>query len=226
MIDQLRRNLTPFHKEEIKITAVIAALVLLSMGWAGSLELWLGLSAVLALVPASVCEIGRENGASSVLTPGERTSGNFAFILIGILFALMISGSSLWIYTGPQGKLGRESMLFLEGIFLCMCLLGTGICYILRLLIDERKILGPLLSVVWLVPYLLLRWQKVLVPKRRHTPKGGTTRLVQETLEKVAADRKELLLLACILSAVVFFLSWAMSVWIATRQDEQARWNE
>lgn len=225
MIDQLRRNLTPFRKEEIKITAVVAALVLLSMGWAGSLELWLGLSAALALVPASACEIGREDGASSVLTPGERASGNFAFILIGILFALVISGSSLWLYTGPQGKLGRESMLFLEGIFLCMCLLGSGICYPLRLLVDERKLLGPLLSAVWLVPYLLLRWQKVLVPKRRRTPKGDTTRLVQETLEKVAVDQKELLLLACILSAVVFVLCWAASVWIITRQDEKARWN-
>ena len=225
MIDQLRRNLTPFRKEEIKIIAVVAALALLSMGWAGSLELWLGLSAALALVPASVCEIGRENGASSVLTPGERTSGNFAFILIGILFALMISGSSLWLYTGSQGKLNKESLFFLEGILLCMCLLGTGICYLLRLLVDERKVLSPLISVMWLVPYLLLRWQKVLVPKRRHTPKGDTTRLVQETLEEVAVDQKELLLLSCILSAVVFVLCWAASVWITTRQDEKARWN-
>lgn len=225
MIDQLQKNFTLFHKQEIKIVAIIAGLVILSMGWAGSLELWLGLSAVLALVPASVCEIGREEGAVYTLTPGERTSGNFAFILAGILFALVISGGGLWLYTGSQGKLNRESLLFLEGIHLCMCLLGCGVCYPFRLLVDERKILGPLLSVVWLVPYLLLRWQKVLVPKRRHTPKGDTTRLVQETLEKVAADQKELLLLACILSAVVFFLGWAASVWITAKQDEQARWN-
>lgn len=225
MIEQLQRNLIPFQQENIKITAMIAALVLLSMGWAGSLELWLGLSAALSLVPASVCEIGRENGKASILTPGERVSGNFAFILIGILFALAISGSSLWLYTGPQGKLNRESQMFLEGILLCMCLLGSGICYPLRLLVDERKILGPLLSVVWLVPYFLLRWQKVLVPKRRHTPKGGTTRLVKETLEKVAVDQKELLLLVCILSAVVLCMSWAVSIWITARQDERVRWN-
>ena len=225
MIDQLRRNFASCHKEDIKITAMVAALVILSMGWAGSLELWLGLSAALALLPAIVCQIGQENGTASILTPGERTSGNFVFILMGILFALATSGSSLWLYTGPQGKLNRESLLFLEGILLCMCLLGSGICYPLRLLVDERKILGPLLSAVWLVPYLLLRRQKVLVPKRRHTPKGGTTRLVQETLEKVAVDQWKLLVLVCILSAVVFFLCWAVSLWLTARQDEKARWN-
>lgn len=42
MIDQLRRNFAQCHKEDIKITAMVAALVILSMGWAGSLELWLG----------------------------------------------------------------------------------------------------------------------------------------------------------------------------------------